>query len=242
MSSSALLALGVVAGFVAHCGQSRDPIRYRGQSGSEVIDDGSGQLPGGDTVPCPCGSVPTAMAVLRVTLLRHDVGPLDDIPWCRSGVSPLTHAGITGSDEPPVCARLRLRVEEVLRGDAALAPGDEIDAVSDGILPCFLGLDKIIEGEQALAAVNWPRTELAACEEADACAPPPELSPQVLREHGTARLTRWGDSLVFAQTAEAQLSVPASELGVVFDDFGECRARFGDWASLPGAFPGGLAP
>ena len=66
-------------------------------------------------------------------------------------------------------------------------------------------------GQQALAAVSWPLGEL--CEETSAslCPAQPLPSAQVLQQGGSAQLTPWAESLVFAQTDRAQLAVPVSE-------------------------------
>ncbi|HEU4581816.1 MAG TPA: hypothetical protein VFS67_26350 [Polyangiaceae bacterium] len=52
------------------------------------------------------------------------------------------------------------------------------------------------------------------------------------------RLTSWGDALLFAQTNQAQLSVPLSELDAVWKGTDGCTERF-SWVDLPGAFPPG---
>jgi hypothetical protein len=180
-------------------------------------------------------------------------------------------------------------VEEVLHGAVALAVGSEIDADSDGFLPCYWHLDGVAIGQQALAAASWPLGELPecaareecrddclrgasreclpdagaassaaaqcsgpsraddcarSCEEASAASCPSRALPsgQVLEQGGSVQLTPWGDSIVFAETDQARLAVPARELSLLWGDGQQGVARFGDWAELPGAFPGGVAP
>jgi hypothetical protein len=142
----------------------------------------------------------------------------------------------------------------VLHGAAAPEVGSEIEADSDGFLPCYWHLDGVAVGQQALAAASWPLGELPACEARQECRDncvqdaTRECSPDAGdagssgQQGGKVQLTPWGDSIVFAETEQARLSVPASELSLVWGDSQQCAARFGDWASLPGAFPGGLAP
>jgi hypothetical protein len=50
------------------------------------------------------------------------------------------------------------------------------------------------------------------------------------------RLTKWGDALLFAQTNQARLNVPLSELDAVWKGTDGCTERF-NWVDLPGAFP-----
>lgn len=218
--------------------------RVRGQSGSEVVSNGgmggttpggNGTLPGGDTVPCPC-SLPVSnesvdfahsharTALLRVTVLARDAGSDESgaFPGCGSSAPP-----------EPGCARVRLRVEEVLGGGAPLEPGVELEANTNGRLPCFVGTEAVLVGGQALAQLSWP-----PCEDLeDTCSAP--LSPDQLATLGSARLTAWEEQLLFAATDEAELRVPASELSTLSGDIEQCIMRFGDWANLPGAFPEG---
>lgn len=225
--------------FTVHCGSGdapREPERrgneaapasYQGQSGSEVTD---GDPPGGETVPCPCsypGWLGRGMGpLLRVTLLERSDESFESAayPWCRAGAT-----AVEFGELPPRCSRLRLRVEEVLLGDIELASGTELEALSDGYLPCYRGADAVAPGEQALAAINW-----------DGGSPPDAgiTAEQVVN----VRLSPWGDSIVFAETPQAKVSVPVSELPELAGDLLECIDRFGDWASLPGAFPDGNIP
>jgi hypothetical protein len=223
--------------------------RVRGQSGSEVVSTGGsgnmspgGNVPGADTMPCPC-NFPVAAenvefahpyartATLRVTVLARDAGAVESeaFPWCGAGATP-----------EPGCARVQLRVEEVLGGSAPLEPGVELEASNDGRLPCFVGTDAVQVGGEALAQLSWPLADDPSCEALDGtCPAPPPLSSEQLTTLGSARLTAWEEQLLFAATDEAELRVPASELSTLSGDFEQCIMRFGDWADLPGAFPQG---
>lgn len=237
----------LVAGCTSGCLTSPGLERVRGQSGSEVVSNGGagGTSPGGngtDTVPCPCNfpisseNVELAhlyarTAMLRVTVLARDVGAVESgaFPWCRASAPP--EAG---------CSRVRLRVEEVLGGGAPLEPGVELDADTDGRLPCFVGTAQVHVGGEALAQLSWPPSDEPPCEaRQDACSPPPPLSPEQLATLGSARLTAWEVQLLFAATDGAELRVPASELPTLSGDINQCLMRFGDWTDLPGAFPEG---
>jgi hypothetical protein len=154
--------------------------RARGQSGSEVVSNGgTGGTPGGEgtdgtdgtIVPaCPCGRFPTsedladqsrAAARLRVTLLEQSPAAFDTgaFSQCRAG-----------APAEPGCARVRLRVEEVLEvANAALEVGAELVAFTDGALPCGLGAARVPVGQQALANIGWLPSELPACEEREQC-------------------------------------------------------------------------
>jgi hypothetical protein len=255
-----------------------------GQSGSEARGGA-----GADTVGCPCGFpwwLQGQSALLRVTLLSREEGMSESSSYAKCRPSQRAFAW---DGPPPLCARLRLRVEEVLHGAVAPEVGSEIEADSDGFLPCYWHLDGTTVGQQALAAASWPLGELpvcaarqecrdacvaaarrvcapdagdassagARCDEptiADDCAsrceesftagclPRPAPSEQVLAQGGSVQLTPWGDSIIFAETDQAQLSVPAGELPLLWGNQQQCYERVGDWAGLPGAFPGGVAP
>jgi hypothetical protein len=144
---ASVLALFSGACLTVHCGngaplndsrrsgeaaQTFNEQSFNGQSGSEVTGG-----PGGLSISCPCGFpdwLPGAGALLRVTLLSREAGMSESsaYPKCR----PSQRA--TAWDGPePLCARLRLRVEEVLHGAAAPEVGSEIEVDSDGFLPCY---------------------------------------------------------------------------------------------------------
>jgi hypothetical protein len=281
-----------------HCVTTSGFDRARGQSGSEVVSnggtggtsggDGNEQPPGGNTVPCPCGFPVTnesaifaseyrVTATLRVTLLERTLQAFDspEFPWCSSSGGP-----------EPGCARVRLRVDEVLVSNVAVEAGDEIEAGTDGRLPCVVGTDRVGIGNEALAQVSWPRADLPFCEARaacleqceseyesdlaecersgrapgeclphplsgycdvcdsgfDTCPPRPPLSDEQIATLGGVRLTLWEDQILFAATDQAELRVPASELSELQDADEQCIQRYGDWASLPGAFPDGPAP
>jgi len=258
-----------------------------GQSGSEARGGG-----GANTIACPCGFpwwLHGQSALLRVTLLSREEGMSESSSYAKCRPSQRAFAW---DGPPPLCARLRLRVEEVLHGAVAPEVGSEIEADSDGFLPCYWHLDGTTVGQQALAAASWPLGELPACAArqecrddcaaatrracspdagaaADAssaarrcdeptiaddcsfqceesstagCPPRPPPSQQVLAQGGSVQLTPWGDSIVFAETDQAQLSVPAGELPLLWGNQLQCVERFGSWGDLPGAFPGGIAP
>jgi hypothetical protein len=222
-----ILAFSAAVGFTAHCGNKNTPNLYRGQSGSEVVNNGNGSAGsesgngGSNVTACPCGGLdgPGQTALLHVTLLTREQATFESesFPWCRTNTLP---AGF--NELRPECARLRLRVEEVLLSDVSLQQGDEMDVVSDGYLPCFLGLDAVPAGSQALAFVSWGSAEL------------PQREP-------SARLAPWSESIVFAKTDQGQLAVPADELPEALVDEA-CPARFGNWSDVPGAFPDGNIP
>lgn len=111
-----------------------------------------------------------------------------------------------------------LRVEELLGSapDLPLVPGDAIEARFVGRLPCYRGTTEVAPGDEALAV----------------------LRPQqmVTRERwAEVRLTPWASDLLFAQTDEAELFVPASDVAHLMDHgLEECRSTYGDWSELPG--------
>jgi hypothetical protein len=226
----AILAFGAAVCFTVHCGTGK---AYRGQSGSEVTDNGAGHggseggngvSPGGDVAVCPCGRVgaigPGPYAVLRVTLLEQNPGTFESalFPWCRSATTP---AG--ANDVSLVCSRLRLRVDEVLMNDFMLPLGAEVEVVSDGFLPCYRGTDDLAVGERALATLSWPSLER-------------------LDEEPAAHLAPWGESIVFARTEQGEFSVQASELEALWGDLRQCLERVGNWHEVYGAFPGDDIP
>jgi hypothetical protein len=71
------------------------------------------------------------------------------------------------------------------------------------------------------------------------CPPRPLLSEVDFATRGSARLSLWEENIVFADSGRAQVRVPADELDQLWGDFDQCRARYGDWGSLPGIFPEG---
>ena len=269
--------------------------RARGQSGSEVVSNGgtggspggNGTVPpGGDTAPCPCGFPTTnesavlaneyqVTATLRVTVIERTLEAFESpaSPGCSSSSGPA-----------PGCGRVRLRIDEVLASNVALEVGDEIEARTDGVLPCFIGAEAIGVGAQALAQASWEpsdlpfceeraacleqceseyESDLAACEQAgrspetclphsltgycdvcegpfrDTCPPRPPPSSEQLATMGFVRMTLWEDRILFAASEQAELRVPAGELPELVQADLQCVERYGDWASLPGAFPDG---
>ena len=52
-------------------------------------------------------------------------------------------------------------------------------------------------------------------------------------------MTLWEEQILLAATDQAELRVPASELPELVEADLQCLERYGDWASLPGAFPNG---
>jgi hypothetical protein len=240
--------LGCVASCcVAACTKGSELEYWRGQSGSEVAgnggssgtDVGGGQNPGSLTSPCPCSfpltneSVafahdPRTTAALRVTLLARELQSYESrvFSWCSQSREPAPE---------PTCARVRLRVEEVLAGEVPLAVGDELEADTDGLLPCYAGTDDVKVGEQALAQASWLSPDVP-----DGGQSLP-LSANALAIEGSVRLTRWEERILFAATEQAELRVPASELGVLSGPSDACFMRFGDWSRLPGVpeQPGG---
>lgn len=163
-----------------HCVTTSGFDRTRGQSGSEVVSNGgtggspggNGTLPpGGDVAACPCGFPVThespvfasdqqVTATLRVTVLERTPLAFESpaSPWCSSSSGP-----------EPGCGRVRLRIDEVLASNVALQVGDEIEASTDGVLPCFIGTEAVGVGAQALAQASWEPSDLPFCEARAAC-------------------------------------------------------------------------
>ena len=142
---SKVSALALLAGacLTMHCGTDAAPadegtkapavLAYDGQSGSEVAGS-----PGLNTISCPCGFpdwLPGTGALLRVTLLSREAGMSESSTYAKC--RPSQRATACGPPAP-LCARLRLRVEEVLQGAAAPAPGSEFETDSDGFPPLLL--------------------------------------------------------------------------------------------------------
>jgi hypothetical protein len=278
-----------------HCTTNWGLDRARGQSGSEVVSNGgtggspggNGMLPpGGDTAPCPCGFPVTnestvfaneyqVTATLRVTVMERTFEAFESpaSPWCSSSSGP-----------EPGCGRVRLRIDEVLGSNVPVEAGDEIEAGTDGRLPCFIGTEAAGVGATALAQASWPRSDLPFCEARagcldqceseyesdlaecerigrapseclphslsgycdvcdsgfdDTCPPRPPPTREQLATLGFVRMTLWEEQILFAATDQAELRVPASELPELVEADLQCLERYGDWASLPGAFPNG---
>jgi hypothetical protein len=244
-----LLALGACVG-----GNS-------GAEGETEEPSGEPNMPGGSTVPCPCGA------------LRHY---RPDIPFAALRVTVVAELG----DD-----RLSLRLEEVLAGSLPLASGEMLEATWDGKLPCFAGCADVVVGDEALAFYS---VEDAACEERARCVAEcdaenaanqeqvwelrsecsdtfvarsyetgrdckpecmrevdcPERPPERYRK-GSVRLAPWSDPLVFARGDGGEVSVAVDDLdelwpesGSAREEIGACVERFGDWSQLvdlPGA-------
>jgi hypothetical protein len=219
-----------------HCVTNPGLDRARGQSGSEVVSNGgTGGSPGGNGTDvagglhpaCPCGfpttnealtlDVEYPIATLRATLLDRVPGAFEssDFPGCRSN-----------ADLEPGCARVLLRIDQVLAANLDLEVGQELDAGTEGRLPCLLGTEQVSVGAQALVLIWWPRTEMP-------------LSPDQLTTLGSVRMALWEEQILFAATEQAELRVPESELSELAEADWQCGERYGNWASLPGAFPDG---
>lgn len=220
-----------VAGFFCapHCTSHPGLERARGQSGSEVVSNGGTggnpggngtDAPGGARPACPCGFPTTSaaltldvaypIATVRATLLERAKGAFESpgLPGCRSS-----------AELEPGCARVRLRIDEVLAANLELEVGQELDAGTEGRLPCLLGADQVIVGAQAFALLWWP--------EADA-----PLSPDQLATLGSVRLALWEEQILFAASEQGELRVPASELPALAEPGPQCLERFGDGSAL----------
>src|SRR5688572_12628565 len=119
----------------------------------------------------------------------------------------------------------RMRVEEVIHGVTDRAAGDELEVDDAGDLPCFFGSSPVADGQQALA--TFTPADASSCDASDCGV------------DGSVRLTPWGDTLLFAQTAAGDVSVPASELASLWsDDVDRCVERHGDvWRLLESTAP-----
>lgn len=118
-----------------------------------------------------------------------------------------------------------LRVEELLGTEPewALEPGDELESRFVGRLPCYRGTIEVAPGEEALAVFH----------------PSEMLTPD---RWAHVRLTPWAADLLFAQTDEAELFVPSSEVGQLMEDGVEaCRSTYGDATDLPGTATDGTS-
>jgi hypothetical protein len=131
-------------------------------------------------------------------------------------------------------ASLSLRVEAVIHGATPLTHGAELRADWNGELPCSGSQTNIGIGTEALVVFTPAERAGGSCDAA-----PCENGDWT---RGDVRLTPWADQLLMAQTAEASLSVPASELARLWSNQGACLARYGDWSTLPGAFEDGVVP
>lgn len=109
-----------------------------------------------------------------------------------------------------------LRVDELIgtEPDIGLSPGDETEARFVGRLPCYRGTIEIESGKEALALFSLGE----------------KVTP---KRWAGIRLTPWADNLLFAQTDEADLFVPANELNRLYDN-DRCYAEYGQWSDLPG--------
>jgi hypothetical protein len=118
----------------------------------------------------------------------------------------------------------RVRVDELIHGQTDRAVGDELRVEDDGRLPCFIGSSPVADGQSALAV--FTPAEEASCDASD-CA----------RLDGSVRLAPWADSVLFAQTASGDISVPANELDSLWsDDVEMCIERRGDaWRGRDGS-------
>jgi hypothetical protein len=118
---------------------------------------------------------------------------------------------------------VRLRVQEVLHSEASLEPGEEVEAATDGMLPCYRGMAAVTVGEDALAQIHETLPGLTTCN-AGTCADGSTFDPT---RHGGVRLSEWSEQIAFAQTDQAQLLVPANELSRLWGDQEECLDRGG---------------
>jgi hypothetical protein len=113
----------------------------------------------------------------------------------------------------------RVRVEQVIHGPTDRAVGEELRVEDSGQLPCFIGSSPVADGQSALAVFtpsDEPSCDASECSE------------------GSVRLAPWADDLLFAQTPNGDIRVPASELDSLWsDDVDSCIERHGDvWRRL----------
>lgn len=125
---------------------------------------------------------------------------------------------VLAADDP---ALRTVRVDAVIHGETDLGVGDRLNVEDDGQLPCSFGSAPVADGQQALAV--FTPAEPAICD-GGTCS----------SVAGSVRLTPWADELLFAQTPEGRVAVPASELDSLWsDDVDACMDRHGDvWRLL----------
>ncbi len=154
--------------------------------------------PGGvDRPACPCGG--TLANPLRATVLEV-VGHIE------------------GADFRPVrLGTVRLRVEELLGSTTGLEIGSEITSAWFGELPCYYGCASIAAGDEVLAFYRFPEPCIDTT--GDDC-------PNGSTLAGSIALTPWADTVVLAQLANGDLTLPVEDVSLV--ESPECDAQLGN--------------
>jgi hypothetical protein len=138
-----------------------------------------------DRPACPCGWLENPLRATVLEVVGH----------------------IEGADFRPLrLGTVRLRVEELLGSTTGLEIGSEITSPWFGELPCFYGCASIAVGDEVLAFYRFPKPCVDTT--GDDCSNGDTIP-------GNIALTPWSDTVVLAQLANGDLTLPVQDIAVL---------------------------